>query len=120
MIEANANAVPPVAFGPLVNGAYVGQDIPDDVREKVYREGARTIPGREHGGNCDVSGLPTLVAVVDNLKIDQEPFQVEHQPICYSLKIGLMVSSFQGISMLFPGLRERSEPFCWRFALLAR
>jgi formamidase len=57
LIEAHANAVPPVAYGPLVQGAYVGQDLPDDVRAKIYREGARTIPGREHGGNCDVSFL---------------------------------------------------------------
>ncbi|KAF8230821.1 Acetamidase/Formamidase [Tricholoma matsutake] len=55
LIEAHANAVPPVAFAPLATGAYVGQDLAPEVREKVYREGARTIPGREHGGNCDVS-----------------------------------------------------------------
>ncbi|KAF8442085.1 Acetamidase/Formamidase [Boletus edulis BED1] len=54
LIEAHADAVPPVAYGPLVTGANVGQDLPDDVRQKIYREGARTIPGREHGGNCDV------------------------------------------------------------------
>jgi formamidase len=54
LIEAHANAVPPVAYGPLVPGAYVGQDLPNDIRAKIYREGARTIPGREHGGNCDV------------------------------------------------------------------
>ncbi|KAG1852802.1 Acetamidase Formamidase [Suillus subalutaceus] len=53
LIEAHADAVPPVAYGPLVPGAYVGQDLPDDLRAKIYREGARTIPGREHGGNCD-------------------------------------------------------------------
>lgn len=30
----------------------------DDVKEKVAREGARTIPGRpEHGGNCDIKNL---------------------------------------------------------------
>ncbi|KAF9230323.1 Acetamidase Formamidase [Melanogaster broomeanus] len=55
LIAAHADAVPPVAYGPLVTGAYVGQDLPDEVREKIYREGARTVPGREHGGNCDVS-----------------------------------------------------------------
>lgn len=62
LIEAHANAVPPVAFGPLATGAYVGQELPLDVRERVYRDGARTIPGREHGGNCDVSG-PMRVAL---------------------------------------------------------
>ena len=52
-----ADAVPAVAFPPEPQGAYVGQDIPDDVRKKIYAEGARTIPGREHGGSCDVSCL---------------------------------------------------------------
>lgn len=55
LIQANAAAVPPVAFAPLAQGAYVGQDLDVKTREKIYREGARTIPGREHGGNCDVS-----------------------------------------------------------------
>ena len=54
LIDAHPGAVPPVAFPPQAHGAYVGQDIPDTVREKIYAEGARTIPGREHGGNCDV------------------------------------------------------------------
>ena len=54
LIDAHPGAVPAVAFPPQTKGAYVGQDIPDAVREKVYGEGARTIPGREHGGNADV------------------------------------------------------------------
>ena len=30
----------------------------DDIKQKVGREGARTIPGRpEHGGNCDIKNL---------------------------------------------------------------
>lgn len=71
LIEAHASAVPPVAYGPLVQGAYVGQDIPDDVRARIYREGARTIPGREHGGNCDVSRhTHGLACVLDILGID--------------------------------------------------
>lgn len=55
LIAAHAGAVPAVAFPPNVKGAYVGQDLPDDVKNKIYEEGARTIPGREHGGNADVS-----------------------------------------------------------------
>lgn len=71
LIEAHASAVPPVAYGPLVQGVYVGQDIPDDVRARIYREGARTIPGREHGGNCDVSRhTHGLACVLDILGID--------------------------------------------------
>ncbi|KAI0696454.1 Acetamidase/Formamidase [Cytidiella melzeri] len=52
-----ADVVPAVAFPPEPKGAYVGQDIPDDVRKKIYAEGARTVPGREHGGNCDIKNL---------------------------------------------------------------
>ena len=54
LIAAHVNAVPPVAFPPEPIGAYVGQELPPDLRKKIAREGARTIPGREHGGNCDV------------------------------------------------------------------
>lgn len=49
--------MPDVALLPNPTGAYVGQDIPDDVRKKIYEEGARTIPGREHGGNVDIKNL---------------------------------------------------------------
>jgi formamidase len=54
LIAAHATSVPPVAFPPEPMGAHVGQDLSKEVREKIVKEGARTIPGREHGGNCDV------------------------------------------------------------------
>ena len=54
LIAAHANAVPPVAFPPEPIGAYVGQSLEPEVKEKIANEGARTVPGREHGGNCDV------------------------------------------------------------------
>ncbi|KAL1680537.1 Acetamidase Formamidase [Schizophyllum commune] len=57
LIDAHANSVPPVAFAPNPTGAYVGQDLDIKVRDKVAKEGARTIPGREHGGNCDIKNL---------------------------------------------------------------
>ncbi|KAF8874009.1 Acetamidase/Formamidase [Infundibulicybe gibba] len=50
LIEAHADALPPVAYGPLSTGAYVGQELSGAVRDKIYAEGARTVPGREHGG----------------------------------------------------------------------
>lgn len=43
-----------MALVPNAKGAYVGQDLKDDVRKKIHEEGARTIPGREHGGNVDI------------------------------------------------------------------
>ncbi|UZJ54463.1 hypothetical protein CBS101457_003783 [Exobasidium rhododendri] len=57
LIAKHGDCVPAVALPPNPVGAYVGQDLPDDVRERIYREGCRTIPGREHGGNCDIKNL---------------------------------------------------------------
>ncbi|KAL8293461.1 hypothetical protein RQP46_000162 [Phenoliferia psychrophenolica] len=47
LIDQHPGCVPAVALPPEPIGAYVGQDLPDDVRERIYREGARTIPGRD-------------------------------------------------------------------------
>jgi formamidase len=57
LIAECGNCVPPVAFPPEPVGAYVGQDLGKEVLEKIGKEGARTIPGREHGGNCDIKNL---------------------------------------------------------------
>ncbi|KAK0557895.1 hypothetical protein OC846_000190 [Tilletia horrida] len=57
LIKANEGAVPPVAYPPQAHGAYVGQDLPDELRAKIYAEGARTIPGRENGANVDIKNL---------------------------------------------------------------
>ncbi|KXN84372.1 Formamidase [Leucoagaricus sp. SymC.cos] len=57
LIAAHANSVPPVAYPPEPRGAYVGQDLAKNVLERIAKEGARTIPGREHGGNCDIKNL---------------------------------------------------------------
>lgn len=46
-----------VALPPQPRGAYVGQDVAEDKRKKIYAEGARTIPAREHGGNVDIKNL---------------------------------------------------------------
>ncbi|KAI0791161.1 Acetamidase Formamidase [Abortiporus biennis] len=59
LIAAHAEAVPPVAFPPEPKGAYIGakEPIPQEVLGKIKAEGARTVPGREHGGNCDIKNL---------------------------------------------------------------
>jgi formamidase len=57
LIAECGNCVPPVAFPPEPVGAYIGQDLGKEVLEKIGKEGARTIPGREHGGNCDIKNL---------------------------------------------------------------
>ena len=60
LIEAHGVSVPPVAFPPEPIGAYVGQDLDPELFKKIAKEGARTVPGREHGGNCDVCLLRVL------------------------------------------------------------
>ncbi|GJN87570.1 hypothetical protein Rhopal_000524-T1 [Rhodotorula paludigena] len=57
LIDAHPGASPAVALPPIEKGTYIGQDISKEVFDKIAREGARTIPGREHGGNCDIKNL---------------------------------------------------------------
>ncbi|GAA6062384.1 hypothetical protein JCM10212_003193 [Sporobolomyces blumeae] len=57
LIDDHVGVSPAVALPPEPRGAYVGQDLGKDVMDKIAREGARTIPGREHGGNCDIKNL---------------------------------------------------------------
>ncbi|GAA6057519.1 hypothetical protein JCM3770_000564 [Rhodotorula araucariae] len=57
LIDEHPGACPAVALGPEPRNVYVGQDLPADVLEKIAKEGARTVPGREHGGNCDIKNL---------------------------------------------------------------
>lgn len=46
-----------VAQPPNATNAHAGA-ASEEIKEKVAREGARTIPGRpEHGGNCDIKNL---------------------------------------------------------------
>ena len=62
LISAHVNALPAVAFPPEPVGAYVGQKLPKATFDKIAKEGARTVPGREHGGNCDVRWFSIAVA----------------------------------------------------------
>lgn len=59
--------MPPVAFPPEPKGAYVGakESLNGDVFAKIAQDGARTVPGREHGGNCDVSYIHRIHFVRD-------------------------------------------------------
>ncbi|WP_433632911.1 formamidase [Halomicrococcus sp. NG-SE-24] len=49
-------AQPPVANAPTPNSAIMG-DMDDDEAEEAAEEGARTVPPRENGGNCDIKDL---------------------------------------------------------------
>jgi hypothetical protein len=115
LIEAHIDSVPPVAYGPLSTGAYVGQELPDDVRAKIYREGARTVPGREHGGNCDVSFL--YIISLDYLKCIYHLFRRSktYQGEGSSLQaVDLTnIPGIKGLALLLPRFREGGEFVCW-------
>ena len=56
LIATNPDRIPPLAYPPYPQTALLGT-----LKEKDYRrvaaEGARTVPPREHGGNCDIKNL---------------------------------------------------------------
>ncbi|KAK9474433.1 Acetamidase/Formamidase, partial [Dipodascopsis tothii] len=46
-----------LALPPIVQGAYAGQGISEELFQKIATEGVRTAPPREHGGNIDIKNL---------------------------------------------------------------
>ncbi len=56
LVRTNPKRVPPLASLPEKKGALAGK-LKGSKADKVMREGARTIPGRENGGNCDIKNL---------------------------------------------------------------
>jgi len=56
LVAHDPNRVPPYAELPNSDGAMLGTLQGDDAK-KAAKEGARTIPGRENGGNCDIKNL---------------------------------------------------------------
>lgn len=56
LIAKDPRRVPPLANPPNQNGALVGS-LKGELAKKVMQEGARTVPPREHGGNCDIKNL---------------------------------------------------------------
>jgi formamidase len=58
LIASNPTRVPPLANPPLPQGALLGQIRPGSgAFDRVAGEAARTVPPREHGGNCDIKNL---------------------------------------------------------------
>ncbi|MEY4427717.1 MAG: hypothetical protein RLZZ182_406, partial [Pseudomonadota bacterium] len=55
-IATNPTRVPPLANPPFAKTAHAGK-AKGSAKEKVAAEGARTVPPREHGGNCDIKDL---------------------------------------------------------------
>lgn len=56
LISTAPDAVPPLALPPEPKSAVVGR-LSGDEAAKAMKEGARTVPPREHGGNCDIKNL---------------------------------------------------------------
>ncbi|CAN5884197.1 acetamidase/formamidase family protein [soil metagenome] len=56
LIDTDPERVPPLALPPLEDGVIAGTLTGDDLA-KVGREGARTVPARENGGNHDIKNF---------------------------------------------------------------
>jgi formamidase len=58
LIASNPTRIPPLANPPLPRGALLGQiRSGSGAFDRVAGEAARTVPPREHGGNCDIKNL---------------------------------------------------------------
>ena len=55
-IATNPARVPPLANPPFAPTAHMGR-MKGDAEKSAAAEGARTVPPREHGGNCDIKDL---------------------------------------------------------------
>ena len=56
LIDTDPDRVPPLALPPLPEGVLAGT-LSGDALAKVGREGARTVPARENGGNHDIKNF---------------------------------------------------------------
>jgi formamidase len=56
LVNTNPTRVPPLAELPNTKSAHMGA-MKGDVRDAAAAEAARTVPPREHGGNCDIKDL---------------------------------------------------------------
>lgn len=56
LVATDPNRVPPLAALPYSDTALMGQ-MKGAARDKAASEGWRTVPPREHGGNCDIKNL---------------------------------------------------------------
>lgn len=57
LYDQEPNRNPPLVALPNEKGAWVGLAEGTKLGTKIKKEGARTVPGRENGGNCDIKNL---------------------------------------------------------------
>jgi formamidase len=63
LVATDPERVPPLAALPYAETAVMGRMKPDEAAIAA-KEGARTVPPREHGGNCDIKNLSRLFSCV--------------------------------------------------------
>jgi len=56
LFDTDPERVPALATLPYADTAHMGK-LTGEARDKAAAEGARTVPPREHGGNCDIKDL---------------------------------------------------------------
>jgi len=56
LVDTDPDRVPELATLPNTQSAHMGQ-MKGEARDAAAAEGARTVPPREHGGNCDIKDL---------------------------------------------------------------
>jgi formamidase len=56
LLDTEPDRVPPQAALPNTQSAHMGA-MKGEIRDQAAAEGARTVPPREHGGNCDITDL---------------------------------------------------------------
>ncbi|MAY31942.1 MAG: formamidase [Rhodovulum sp.] len=56
LFDTDPGRTPPLAALPNTQSAHMGA-MKGEARDKAAAEGARTVPPREHGGNCDIKDL---------------------------------------------------------------
>jgi formamidase len=56
LYDTEPDRMPPLATLPYADTAHMGT-MTGEAKEKAAAEGARTVPPREHGGNCDIKDL---------------------------------------------------------------
>ncbi|MBD1551316.1 formamidase [Pseudomonas typographi] len=56
LIDSDPARVPPLANPPFAATAHLGK-LKGEARDRAAATGARTVPPREHGGNCDIKDL---------------------------------------------------------------
>ena len=75
LISTDPERVPPLALPPLEQGALLGT-LSGEARDRAAREGARTIPPRENGGNVDIKNLTRGASVWFPVFVNEALFSV--------------------------------------------